>query len=254
SAKDARQVRAVADGARSFSALVAALQAERRVSVAKLQGDDTLGDQLPTIRRQSNSAAATTDALAGRIGLAQLSPEAAKALATNLQARARLTTVRAAVDKGTISADSVSAAFDAAILEEIQIPARIAQSLQDRSLAVQLRSYSELELAEELATQERDLGRQVIADPSAAAAFTAVVAREADALQSYSYDATLTERNRMTQLMDHGTSSKAFTAAENSLLAVGHGKATSVQDQTWVSLANGHLNVVQGLAASAATS
>ena len=37
-AKDARQVRAIADGARSFSALVAALQAERRVSQAKLPG------------------------------------------------------------------------------------------------------------------------------------------------------------------------------------------------------------------------
>ena len=200
-AKDARQVRAIADGARSFSALVAALQAERRVSEAKLQGDDTLGDQLPAIRQQSNSAAATTDALTGRIGLAQLSPEAAKALATNLQARTRLTSVRTQVDKGTISPAAVGAAFDAAILEEIQIPGRIAQSLQDRTLAVQLRSYSELELAEELATQERDLGRQVIADPTNAAAFTAVVGRQADALQNYEYDATLTQRSQMTRMM-----------------------------------------------------
>ena len=37
-AKDARQVRAIADGAQSFSALVSALQAERRVSQAKLSG------------------------------------------------------------------------------------------------------------------------------------------------------------------------------------------------------------------------
>ncbi len=251
-AKDARQVRAIADGARSFSALVAALQAERRVSEAKLQGDDTLGDQLPAIRQQSNSAAATTDALTSRIGLAQLSPEAAKALATNLQARTRLTTVRTQVDKGTISPAAVGAAFDAAILEEIQIPGRIAQSLQDRTLAVQLRSYSELELAEELATQERDLGRQVIADPTNAAAFTAVVARQADALQNYEYDATLTQRSQMTRMMDQ-SDSKAFTSAEASLLDVAQGKPTSVQDQSWVSLANSHVDVLQGLAAQAAS-
>jgi signal transduction histidine kinase len=253
-ARDARQVRAIADGAQSFSALVSALQAERRVSEAKLQGDDTLGDQLPKIRQATNSAAATTDALTSRIGLAQLSPEAAKALATNLQARARLSTVRSRVDKGTVSPDDVAAVFDAAILEEIQIPARIAQSLADRSLAVQLRSYSELELAEELATQERDLGREVIADPSFAAAFTSVVDRKADTLQDYAYDATLTQRNRMTQLMDKSTNSAAFTSAEDSLLAVAHGKTTSVQDQSWVTLANGNVNVLKGLASEAASS
>ncbi len=254
SARDARQVRAIADGAQSFSALVSALQAERRVSEAKLQGDDTLGDQLPKIRQVTNSAAATTDALTSGIGLAQLSPEAAKALATNLQARARLSSVRSRVDKGTVSPAGVASVFDAAILEEIQIPARIAQSLSDRSLAVQLRSYSELELAEELATQERDLGREVIADPSFAAAFTSVVDRKGDTLQDYAYDATLTERNRMTQLMDKGSSSQAFTAAENSLLAVAQGKATSVQDQSWVTLANGNVNTLKGLASEAASS
>ena len=46
----------------------------------------------------------------------------------------------------------------------------------------------------------------------------------------------LTQRSRMTRMMDQ-SDSKAFTAAETSLLNVAQGKPTSVQDQSWVSLA-----------------
>ncbi len=246
-AKDARQVRAIADGAQNFSALVAALQAERRVSQAKLQGDYTLGNQLKSIRKSTDRAAAVTDNLTSSIGLAQLSNEAAKALATNLQARGKLAAVRKQVDNGSISSASVASVYSAAIAEEIQIPARVAASLSDRTLAVQLRSYSELELAAELATQERDLGRQVIVDPGTVAAYTAVVSRENDAVQAYWYDASIAERSRMTQMMSTGAVNKAFAAARSSLLAVADGKNTNVEDQTWVNLANKHLTTLEGL-------
>ena len=53
-ANDAAQVRDIAGGAPRFSALVQALQAERRVSVGKLQGDDVLGSQLKAIRARIN--------------------------------------------------------------------------------------------------------------------------------------------------------------------------------------------------------
>jgi signal transduction histidine kinase len=251
-ASDARQVRAISDGARSFSDLVTALQAERRVSQAKLTNDYTLGGSLKSMRKQTDAAAKATDDLTNRIGLAKLSPEAAKALSTNLQARSKLGAVRKQVDKGTISATSVGAIYSAAIAEEIQIPARIAESLSDRKLAAQLRSYSELELAFELATQERDLGRQVLNDPGAIAAYTTAVSRESDAIQAYWYDASIFERSRMTRVLDTGSINKQFAAARASLLAVASGKAPKIEDQSWVFLANHNVSVLQGLASDVA--
>ena len=93
--------------------------------------------------------------------------EAAKALATNLQARARLGRRTQAGRQGQRSAPPASASRlqrghrrgdpDPGAHRRSRCPTARWPS--------QLRSYSELELAFELATQERDLGRQVIDRP-----------------------------------------------------------------------------------------
>ena len=103
----------------------------------KLSGDYTLGGQLRTIRKQTDSAAAVH----GRADR----PDRPGQAAPTRRPRPSPPTCRPApgsppcasqVDKGTISPAACAGVYSAAIAEEIQIPARIAASLSDRTLAV----------------------------------------------------------------------------------------------------------------------
>ena len=117
---------------------------------------------------------------------------------------------------------------------------------QDRALAVQLRSYSELELAAELATQERDLGRQVIADPTAVAAYTAAVApgeRRRPGLL-----VRRVARRAQPDDPDDGPPARSTRRSPPPGPACSASPPASrptVEDQTWVSLANDHLDALE---------
>ncbi len=181
-ARRAGQVEILAGQAGDLTQLVRGLQAERALSVAVLSGDAGARPALDEVRGRIDVGLAQVRDAVGGVDLDQIDPSVAEAVASSQAAHDQIASLRTQVDQQALSASAAQIAFTAVIAEDIALPGRIGDAVEDRDLSTYLRAYTSLERLAESITAERDLGAAAVAagaySPEVRAEMTTVTTRQ----------------------------------------------------------------------------
>ncbi len=162
-ATKARQIEALTEQAGSLVDLVRGLGTERALTVASLAGNPEAAAQLAPVRAAIDEAMASVDQNNTALDLSSLDEASQAGYAAAAAANDTLPELRRQVDGGVLTPETALLRYTEVIKADIGVPAAIADGVDDRQLAAQLRAYSaNLELMDAISI-ERDISTPAIA-------------------------------------------------------------------------------------------
>lgn len=162
-ATKARQIEALTDQAGGLVDLVRGLGTERALTVASLAGNEEAGAQLVAVRAAIDEAMAKVDQNNTELDLSSLDEASRAGYAAAAAANDTLPGLRRQVDGDILTPETALLRYTEVINADIAVPAAIADGVDDRQLAAQLRAYSaNLELMDAISI-ERDISTPAIA-------------------------------------------------------------------------------------------
>ncbi len=161
--RKASQVEELVRHTGGLTELLRGLQAERALTVAVLSGDEASRAALDEVRPEVSKLLDETRADLAEIDHSLLEESAQVGVQRTIDSHDLVPELRRQVDGGVLTAGSATIRFSEIIATDIALPSAIADGLDDRVLAQNLRAYTASEeLAEAIAT-ERDLMTPVVA-------------------------------------------------------------------------------------------
>ena len=160
-ARKARQIEALTERASGLTDLVRGLGTERALTVAVLSGDTTQEPALAKVREGLDAGLA--ELRGTELDLSELDEQSKAGYAASQSANATLPELRRQVDGGILTPEQALIRYSEIIRTDIALPSAIADGVDDRTLANQLRAYTAtLELLDAISI-ERDTTTPAVA-------------------------------------------------------------------------------------------
>ncbi|MBC3763817.1 HAMP domain-containing protein, partial [Quadrisphaera sp. RL12-1S] len=161
-ARDAAALQQAVQVARDVPALVSALDAERTASTRVLGGDTGASTDLSQARAATDSLLGGVTRELQQVDTQRLGEEPGRAVAAALTTSGQVRDARALVDEGQQSSTLVSAAYEAAIGAQSDLPGALAEDA-DPATADALRAATAVQQQVGLLADERDVGSRALA-------------------------------------------------------------------------------------------
>ena len=252
-ARTASAVNRVVQVLPDYAIAIEALQQERTLSMQQVDGDALSGSMAAARKNTDASLIALTEA-ASALDLSGLDPRVGEAIAAAQNSRSRLSNVREQVDAETIPQALVDSNFTDMITAHNDVPALVAETLSDRSLASRLTAYGQVAGTIERVLRTQPIVLEVLADDGS----DPDEVREMAALFAVADEARATARTTTNNLRLNDIqlpSRSADLTAMQIALSNGNQLNISTMDSVrWNTLVNAELNSLRAVSGDLLTS
>ncbi|WP_460461369.1 sensor histidine kinase, partial [Angustibacter peucedani] len=240
-AGQAAKVEKLASGASGLGELVQRIHQERTLALTVISGQAN-GNKVNEFKRAqaaTDEAITANRAFIGSLDLSSLSTQAVEAVSASEEAHNKLGTVRADIAAGHAQSDQVAARYDSMIALDVALPQRIGDSLTDRPIGRSLAAYSALANLVELASQEAELGAQVVAqkgvDPATAVQLSSLQGVQNQAIQTFRLNATDAQSEALDAALYQPIDQRAaFTSERLDIVASVQGTPIATKQGEWI--------------------
>ena len=228
-----------------YANAVEALQQERTLSMQTVAGDDLSGNMDAARRNTESTLNALTTATSG-LDLSGLDSRVAEAIESAANSRSRLSTMREQIDADTIASSAlVDSNFTDIISAHNDVPALVAETLTDRTLASRLTAYGQVATTIERVLRTQPIVLEVLDHDGA----DADEVREMASLFAVADDARETARatTNNLRLPDIQLSSRSadLTAMQLALSSGNELNISTMDSVRWNTLVNTELNILR---------
>ncbi|MEV7973702.1 nitrate- and nitrite sensing domain-containing protein [Cellulomonas sp. NPDC089187] len=228
-----------------YADAIQALQQERTLSMQTVSGDDLSGS-LPAARTNTDATLATLADTLAELDVSGLDPRVGEAIEAATLARGRLTSMREQVDADTVSSAAViESNVTDIIAAHNTVPALVAETLSDRSLASRLSAYGQVAGTIERVLRTQPAVLEVLDDQGT----DPDEIREMSALFAVADEARATARTTTNNLrlndIQLASRSADLTAMQ---IALSNGNQLNIQSMDpvrWNTLVNTELNILR---------
>lgn len=230
-----------------YAAAVEALQQERTLSVQEA-GGDALSGSLSAARTATDSALATLSGTATELDTSGLDARVGDAIDAAQIRQSDVTDIRERVDNGTVPVSVVDANYTSVITAHNDVPALIAETLSNRSLASRLTAYAQVAETVERVLRAQPTALEVFGDDGADASQVQELAARFAVEDEVRAEARATTNNLRLEGIQLPSRDADLVAMQLSLES-GNTLTISALDQTrWNALVNGELATLRPVA------
>ncbi|WP_169164310.1 sensor histidine kinase [Cellulomonas taurus] len=230
-----------------YAAAVEALQQERTLSVQEA-GGNALSGSLSAARTATDNALATLSGTAAGLDTSGLDARVGEAIDAAQIRQSDVTDIRERVDNGTVPVSVVDSNFTSVITAHNDVPALIAETLSNRSLASRLTAYAQVAETVERVLRAQPTALEVFGDDGADASKVQELAARFAVEDEVRAEARATTNNLRLDGIQLPSRDADLVAMQLSLES-GNTLTISALDQTrWNALVNGELATLRPVA------